>query len=1114
MDPIEEARRIAALYELNLLDTEPEDGFDSITRLAVTLTGASMAAISLVDRDRQWFKSSVGLDVRETPRDVAFCDHAIRQNGVLYVPDARLDDRFRENPLVNGAPNIRGYAGIPLRVEGGLKIGTLCVIHDEPLVLDGVTLQHLAVLAGVVEEQIKTRTQSGEARSANRLLAGIAAIQREFISDASSIEQAFDHLLALALEFTDSSFGFIGELFEDEAGRYLKTHTFSEPVQGQDAGASRRAALEVRDLDTIIGHTVKTGELVIANDPAQDPRGQPLPVAWPSMQAYLGVPLTEKGEVVAVIGLANRPGGYCEELVAACEPLFSTAGNLIRARRSEAARDGALAALAVSKARYDLAIAGSAAGIWEIDFVAGTMFSSERLWELVGRTPGAPISGGEVDARAMDVFINRVHVNDRERVQAALRAHLKHRTPYAVEYDLQHAEGHYMRVSVRGQAEWDEAGRAIRMAGSIEDITERSRLIAGQESTSARLAAVTRLGGIGSWEVDLDAGTVMWDPMTRRIHEVDDEYIPDLVRAVEFYAPEARETLNASIESAINLGTAWDLELPFITAKGNHVWVRAVGRAISIDGHVSKLIGSFQDVTGRRAREEEAKSLSTRLAVALDASNLGVWEYDIKTGINTGDERMVALLGRAGDVSLTFAEWAEAIHPDDREEIIAGTRVAMEVGDGFSHAYRIVRPDGSVRHVRSRGLLRERIDGSAIVTGVTDDITEDVERAEELDHQRARAESASQAKSQFLANMSHEIRTPLNGVLGMSQLLTLTPLSEQQAHYVRTLQTSGEALLELVEDILDIAKIESGTVQIANDPFDLLPVVESVMDMVETTARSKAVSICCEPAPGLPARVFGDRKRLRQVLINIVGNAVKFTSEGSVTIRIEQQADERIRFCVTDTGPGIAPDQLENIFDRFAQVDNSKTRQHGGSGLGLAICRDLIRLAGGEIGVTAALGEGAEFWFELPLPSTEDLASSPAERPRADRKPGGSARILVVDDVMTNRLVASALVENAGHQVQLAGNGREAIDALDSDRFDAILMDIQMPVMSGDEAIQTIRASGKSYSSIPIYAVTADATKGAREHYLEIGATGYLSKPLNIADISAALDEVLRGPVH
>ncbi|WP_339743097.1 ATP-binding protein [uncultured Maricaulis sp.] len=1114
MELTEEAKRIAALHELNLLDTAPEDGFDSITKLAVTLTGASMAAISLIDHDRQWFKSRVGLDVEETPRNVAFCDHAIRQDAMLYVPDARLDDRFKQNPLVTGALNIRGYAGMPLLVEGGYRIGTLCVIHDQPFELDGMTLQHLAVLARVVEEQIKTRTQSAEAHRANRLLTAIAEIQRQFITDASSIDEAFDHLLAVTLEFTGSTCGFIGEVVEDESSRYVRTQAFSDLASGAQPDEQRREPFEFRRFDTLVGHTLKTGELVIADAPDQDPRGSAALDPMPAMQAYLGVPLKEKGAVIAMIGIANRPGGYDEALVAECAPLFTTVANLLRARRTEIARDRALAELALSKARYDLAIAGSAAAIWEFDFAAGTMFTSERLRQVIGRSPGKPVDGRTINPLAMNDFFDRVHADDRVRLQSALRAHLKHRTPFALDLDFQHSEGHYLRVAACGQAEWNETGRAIRMAGSIEDITERSGLIAERESTSARLGAVTELGGIGSWEVDLDAGTMLWDSMTRRIHEVDDDYVPDLVTAVEFYAPEARDTLQAAIDHGVSNGVPWDLELPFVTAKGNSVWVRAVGRAISLDGQVSKLVGSFQDVTERRAREEELKSLSTRLTVALDASKLGLWEFEIETGRPIWDEQLKVLFGRAGLPTPTFAEWTAMIHPDDRDAVLARSRSVLDVGEGYSHAYRIVRPDGSIRHVRSRGLVRKRLDGSLMVTGVLADITDDVERTEELDHQRARAESANQAKSQFLANMSHEIRTPLNGVLGMSQLLKLTPLSEQQEGYVRTLQTSGEALLELVEDILDISRIESGVVQLANDPFDWLPVVESVLDMVDATARKKAIALRCEQAAELPVRVVGDQKRLRQMLINIIGNAVKFTNEGSVTVRVEPQPQNRIRFCVTDTGPGIAADQRERIFDRFAQVDTSRTREHGGSGLGLAICRDLVQLAGGEIGLESQPGAGSQFWFELPLAPAEAAETQPAELLVPAGRPGGSARILVVDDVMTNRLVASALVQHAGHEVRLAGNGLEAIEALDSDRFDAILMDIQMPVMSGDEAIQTIRRSGKPYSGIPIYAVTADATKGAREHYLEIGATGYLSKPLDIKEISAALDAVPRGAVQ
>jgi CheY-like chemotaxis protein len=261
-------------------------------------------------------------------------------------------------------------------------------------------------------------------------------------------------------------------------------------------------------------------------------------------------------------------------------------------------------------------------------------------------------------------------------------------------------------------------------------------------------------------------------------------------------------------------------------------------------------------------------------------------------------------------------------------------------------------------------------------------------------------------------------------------------------------------------------------------------------------------------ASDIPDRVGGDEARLRQVLINIAGNAVKFTDAGHVDVRIYRTEGDRIRFEVQDSGPGIPQDRLEHVFDRFAQVDASVTRKHGGTGLGLTICREIVRQAGGEIGVDSRLGEGACFWFEMPLPEMAAVEDKEVrrERPALPVAPG---RILVVDDVETNRVVAAALVRSLGHEVDTAADGLEAIEALANTPYDAVLMDIQMPVMSGEDTIIQIRSSGERWASLPVFAVTADATAGARERYLEIGATDYLSKPLDLESVRRVLDEAL-----
>tara|TARA_R110000868_G_scaffold76499_2_gene219895 strand:- start:38968 stop:42339 length:3372 start_codon:yes stop_codon:yes gene_type:complete len=1120
MDEIEEERRLAALRELGLLDTEPEPGFDSITDLAVALTGAEMGAVSLIDCDRQWFKSRIGLDVSETARDIAFCDHVIRGTGVFYIPDTRKDERFVDNPLVVGEPNIRTYVGVPINSPDGYPIGALCVMSKQSFKLNETGQRRLQSLARLVQQEIEGRARNAAQLKTNRLLAAIAEAQTRVIADASSLRETFATLLATALEFTGSEFGFIGEILEESGARYLKAHAITNLAWDARTQAMFDAqavnGLEFRNRDTLIGRAIATGESVFSNNPAADPRASGVPDGHPALTSYLGVPVYAQGDFVAMLGLANRPGGYAESLLEACQPLLMMIGNLVRAHRMEAARDQAAAELLATTSRLNLAIEGSSVGLWELNPQTGETFASARLMQMVTGGPLLEGSSGLVDTQGWSNFIDRVHVADRSRLKAAIDVHLERREPFEIEFRSLDDNGEEKWLYARGQAQWDSDGRAVRMAGSLEDHTEKRRLALEKSRASERLEVATRLGGIGAWEIDLESGKLFWDAVTRKIHDVSDDYVPDFEAAIQFYLPEARPIISAAVRAGMETLTPWDVELPMITASKRQIWVRVVGQLLAAsDGRPRMLIGYLQDITHRKVREDELETLASRLALALDASGIGLWEYNPETGAMWCDEETRALFGISGEDSDFTAEgWMSSIYQEDRDRVIEEINEARRSRERCTVAYRIKRPDGSVRHVRAHGVFRRRLQGDIVMSGVNIDMTREVERAEELNQQRQAAEEANRAKSQFLANMSHEIRTPLNGVLGMSQLLQLTELTPKQASYVGTLRSAGKALLDLIEEVLDISRIEAGMIDTTIAGFELAPLVQSVLDMLDGTARLKSLKLDMSCAPDVPERVLGDQKHLRQILVNIIGNAVKFTAAGSVSVSVETGDHDEIFFRVTDTGPGIARDQLDRIFDRFAQVDASLTREHGGSGLGLAICRELIQLAGGDIRVESEVGVGSSFCFHLPLPA-EGRSGSSSEQARgageaSGRQPRQRGRVLVVDDTATNQLVAAALVEHAGYEVALASNGQQAIDAVEAGNVDAVLMDIQMPVMSGDEAMQRIRASGKSYSNVPIFAVTADATKGARERFVSMGATGYLSKPLDIKAVIAALGDALR----
>lgn len=520
------------------------------------------------------------------------------------------------------------------------------------------------------------------------------------------------------------------------------------------------------------------------------------------------------------------------------------------------------------------------------------------------------------------------------------------------------------------------------------------------------------------------------------------------------------------------------------------------------------------------SREEALRRSEEQLGFALAAAQSGVWDWNVVSGETDFSERYGTMLGyEAGELTPGYETWRELTHPEDRDPALAAVEAHLRgETELYSVEHRLRCKNGSYRWIAAQGCViswTEAGDPLRFV-GVHIDIHTRIAAAKELERAKEAAEQATRARDEFLANMSHEIRTPLNGVIGMTSALLHTELNEEQREFVETIRSSGGGLLSIVNDVLDLSRMEAGALHIAREPFAPGRLCREVEELLARTASERGLRLSLELPDEVPA-LEGDPGRIRQVLLNLVSNAIKFTDEGEVrlVLSVEPRAEEvELRYAVHDTGVGIDPELRARLFERFSQLDSSSTRTRGGAGLGLAISKRLSELMGGELSVESEPGQGSTFALALRLPRAGEIDPVPA----GPALPSGSGRrVLLAEDNRVNARVAQALLDRLGLEVETVRTGRAgraALAVLETGRYDLVLMDVQMPELDGLAAATEIRARERSAGKgdrVPILALTASALPEDQRACLQAGMDDYLAKPIELEVLERKLAVLLAG---
>ncbi len=1086
--PEHEAARLAELEQYEILDTPPEEAFDGLTRLAAQICGTPIALVSLIDTNRQWFKAKVGIDAPETPRDIAFCAHAIHQSDLLIVPDTTQDLRFADNPLVTTDPNIRFYAGMPLITPTGHAMGTLCVIDRMPKQLTSDQMTALRILGEQVVSQLELRRRT-------ITLEHTVARQQTIERSKARLLRAIDH-------------GLGGVAILNKDGCY----TYMNPAH---------ASLYGYTVDELIGQSWQT---LYAPEWADKINRFYLPMLLAQGHWHGEIMgRTKSGSEISVeisLALLQDQSDPAQWSICTCRDVSARIATerLLKSKQDHLTDAQTLAHI----------------GSWDRDMITGAETWSDEQYRIFGYAPQAITP-------TYDTFREALHPDDRAPVFQAIEASMAHDLPYNIECRIFRPSGEERIIHCRGEVIRDTLERPIRMTGIVQDITERKQAALKLEVVNHRLQLATESAGIGVWEYEIQQNRLVWDTQMLALYDYELENFPGAYEAwSQRLHPEDKAPAERALQAAIEGHRQFDTEFRLILPNGSIRHIKAYAQVIkNSQGVPTRMVGVNNDITNEKNRTAQLVDMLTAINRVL-----ATVEFALDGTILTANDNFLQLMGYRledlrGQHHRLLCQPAYATSPEyqafwaklNRGEFDAG--VYQQIGkcgntvwiqasynpifDANGTPYKIVKFSTDITDRKQTEFKLQQATQELASKHIT------------LMEAHQSATAATRAKSEFLATISHEIRTPMNAIVGMADLLMETTLTADQQDYVNRFSRAATGLMELLNSILDISKIEAGHLKLESVAFDLPDLVDKIGELMAIRAGAKNLELVAYVHPDVPAYVTGDPTRLRQVFVNLLGNAIKFTDQGEVVLRIEptqaglsevtlriepEHADpSALRCSVSDTGIGIPTDKLHSIFESFTQGDSTTTREYGGTGLGLSISKQLVELMGGELQVESARGCGSTFSFVI------HLAAAPAPTLAPERISSlamSGSRILIVDDNDTNRLIVREHLQRFGCLLVEAPDGVAALAALQKARdqgepFSLAILDYHMPNMNGLELAEAIRALPE-YRTLPLLLTTSEMRGVTEQRAHALGITHTICKPIGrkrlLDSVAAAMGQI------